>query len=172
MEAPSAKLPISPKVGEMSGRTEGGAKDRDAPGLHGHARSTDAALPTQQRTRKKHFKRTHPMSSRYATIITDDDGREVVSCIGEFVGGAPDVRVGRVERVPPGVLIGMVRAIDAATGFGFPAGSPGADGRAVGIAAANPHAPLQPPAADFPAPAASSSTTTPEPARPAGSDHG
>jgi hypothetical protein len=109
------------------------------------------------------------MSSRYATIITDDDGREVVSCIGEFVEGAPDVRVGRVERVPPGVLIGMVRAIDAATGFGFPAGSPGADGRAVGIAAANPHAPPRPPAADFPAPAASSSagTTAPEPARPA-----
>jgi hypothetical protein len=25
---PSAKLPISPLVGEMSGRTEGGAKDR------------------------------------------------------------------------------------------------------------------------------------------------
>ncbi|RWO22394.1 MAG: hypothetical protein EOS09_20390 [Mesorhizobium sp.] len=27
-EAPPAKLPISPQVGEMSGRTEGGAKDR------------------------------------------------------------------------------------------------------------------------------------------------
>ncbi|TIL42276.1 MAG: hypothetical protein E5Y32_12890 [Mesorhizobium sp.] len=27
-EAPLAKLPISPQVGEMSGRTEGGAKDR------------------------------------------------------------------------------------------------------------------------------------------------
>ncbi|TPI38755.1 hypothetical protein FJW07_16100, partial [Mesorhizobium sp. B3-1-9] len=27
-EAPSLKLPISPLAGEMSGRTEGGAKDR------------------------------------------------------------------------------------------------------------------------------------------------
>ncbi|RWN56229.1 MAG: hypothetical protein EOS04_06120 [Mesorhizobium sp.] len=27
-QAPSAKLPISLQVGEMSGRTEGGAKDR------------------------------------------------------------------------------------------------------------------------------------------------
>ncbi|RWP64699.1 MAG: hypothetical protein EOR07_15375 [Mesorhizobium sp.] len=28
-EAPLAQLPISPLVGEMSGRTEGGAKERD-----------------------------------------------------------------------------------------------------------------------------------------------
>ncbi|SIT55127.1 hypothetical protein BQ8794_200130 [Mesorhizobium prunaredense] len=28
-KAPPATLPISPQVGEMSGRTEGGAKDRD-----------------------------------------------------------------------------------------------------------------------------------------------
>ncbi|RWN02752.1 MAG: hypothetical protein EOR84_03280 [Mesorhizobium sp.] len=30
-EAPTAKLPISPQVGEMSGRTEGGAKDHSLP---------------------------------------------------------------------------------------------------------------------------------------------
>ncbi|PAQ04088.1 hypothetical protein LRP31_16110 [Mesorhizobium mediterraneum] len=61
------------------------------------------------------------MSSRYATIITDDDGREVVSAIGQFEGAAP-VRHGRVEHVPAGVQIGMVRggAVDAAGGFGFP----------------------------------------------------
>ncbi|MER8829879.1 hypothetical protein NKH73_27680 [Mesorhizobium sp. M0938] len=62
------------------------------------------------------------MSDRYATIITDDDGREVVSAIGQFEGAAPQGRAGRVEQVSPGVLIGMVRGgpVDAAGGFGFP----------------------------------------------------
>ena len=55
---------------------------------------------------------------RYATIITGDDGREVVSAIGEFEGAAPQPRLGRVEQVAPCVLIGMVR--DAAGGFCFP----------------------------------------------------
>ncbi|MFW8695702.1 hypothetical protein ACOI9Y_34565, partial [Mesorhizobium japonicum] len=55
---------------------------------------------------------------RYATIITDDDGRELVSAIGEFEGAPPQVRWGRVEAVASGVLIGMVR--DAGGGFGFP----------------------------------------------------
>ena len=32
------------------------------------------------------------MSNRYATIITDDDGREVVSAIGVFEGAAPQAR--------------------------------------------------------------------------------
>ncbi|RWP72921.1 hypothetical protein [Mesorhizobium sp.] len=61
------------------------------------------------------------MSSRYATIIIDDDGREVISAIGQFEG-APDMRRGRVEQVSPGVRIGMVRGgpVDAAGGFGFP----------------------------------------------------
>lgn len=58
------------------------------------------------------------MPHRYATIITDDDGREIVSAIGEFEGVAPRPRLGRVELVAPGVLIGMVR--DAAGGFSFP----------------------------------------------------
>ncbi len=60
----------------------------------------------------------NPMSQRYATIITDDDGREIVSAIGEFEGAAPEPRLGRMEPVGPGVLIGMVR--DAAGGFCFP----------------------------------------------------
>ncbi|RWP66253.1 hypothetical protein [Mesorhizobium sp.] len=61
------------------------------------------------------------MSSRYATIIIDDDGREVISAIGQFEG-APDMRRGRVEQVAAGVRIGMVRGgpVDAAGGFGFP----------------------------------------------------
>ncbi|SDA88993.1 hypothetical protein [Mesorhizobium qingshengii] len=58
------------------------------------------------------------MPHRYATIIIDDDGREIVSAIGEFEGAAPRTRLGRVEQVASGVLIGMVR--DAAGGFSFP----------------------------------------------------
>lgn len=73
---------------------------------------------------------------RYATIITDDDGQEIVSAIGEFEA-APQARVGRFEAVPAGVLIGMVRGgpVDAVGGFGFPLGSQGAGDRAVGVAA-------------------------------------
>ncbi|RWF46378.1 MULTISPECIES: hypothetical protein [unclassified Mesorhizobium] len=69
---------------------------------------------------------------RYATIITGDDGLEVVSAIGEFDGVAPQARLGRVEAVAPGVLIGMVR--DASGGFCFPRA--GIDSRAVGLAMA------------------------------------
>lgn len=58
------------------------------------------------------------MTQRYATIITGDDGQEIVSAIGEFEGAAPRPRLGRIELVAPGVLIGMVR--DAAGGFCFP----------------------------------------------------
>ncbi|WP_421917341.1 hypothetical protein [Mesorhizobium sp.] len=79
------------------------------------------------------------MSTRYATIITGDDGREVVSAIGLFAGAAPDVSAGRVEAVGAGVLIGMVRggAVDAAGGFGFPSGSAGVEGLAIGLALLN-----------------------------------
>lgn len=66
---------------------------------------------------------------RYATIITDDDGREIVSAIGEFEGAAPRPRLGRVEQVAPGVLIGMVR--DTAGGFSFPQAGIGAVGLAM-----------------------------------------
>ncbi|MER8410561.1 hypothetical protein NKH52_19265 [Mesorhizobium sp. M1066] len=55
--------------------------------------------------------------TRYATIITDADGQEIVSAIGEFEGIAPQPRLGRLEEVAPGVKIGMVR--DDAGEFGF-----------------------------------------------------
>ncbi|TGS09457.1 hypothetical protein EN852_030785 [Mesorhizobium sp. M2E.F.Ca.ET.209.01.1.1] len=59
---------------------------------------------------------------RYATIITADDGAEIVSAIGAFEGADPPRRTGRVEQVAPGVRIGMVRGgpVDAVAGFGFP----------------------------------------------------
>ncbi|WP_296743443.1 hypothetical protein [Mesorhizobium sp.] len=59
---------------------------------------------------------------RYATIITADDGAEIVSAIGEFEGSHMPLRSGRVEEVAPGVLIGMVRGgpVGAVAGFGFP----------------------------------------------------
>lgn len=73
---------------------------------------------------------------RYATIITDDDGREVVSAIGAFEGAAPQPRLGLIEQVAPGVLIGMVRGgpVDAAGGFGFGLGSLGGSHLAIGAA--------------------------------------
>ncbi|MER8863230.1 hypothetical protein NKI19_05845 [Mesorhizobium sp. M0751] len=73
------------------------------------------------------------MSNRYATIITDDDGREVVSAIGEFAGAAPYARHGRFEQVAAGVRIGMMRGgtVDAVGGFGFPSGAP--DSKAAAI---------------------------------------
>ncbi|AMY01294.1 hypothetical protein AB0V79_01970 [Mesorhizobium ciceri] len=46
--------------------------------------------------------------TRYATI-TDADGQEIVSAIGEFEGTAPQPCLGRVEQVAPGVKIGVVR---------------------------------------------------------------
>lgn len=78
------------------------------------------------------------MSVRYATIIIDDGGHEVVSAIGEFES-VPQARAGRFETVAPGVLIGMVKGgpVDAVGGFGFALGSQGVNGRAVGIARAN-----------------------------------
>ena len=77
------------------------------------------------------------MSHRYATIIADDDGREVVSAIGVFEGTAPQARIGRVEPVVPGVLIGMIRGgpVDAIDGFGFPRGAH--DGSAIGLVRAS-----------------------------------
>ena len=79
------------------------------------------------------------MSHRYATIIADDDGREVVSAIGVFEGTAPQARIGRVEPVAPGVLIGMVRGgpVDTVSGFGFPRGAQGVDESAIGLVRAS-----------------------------------
>ncbi|BCG87315.1 hypothetical protein MesoLj113c_34250 [Mesorhizobium sp. 113-3-9] len=69
------------------------------------------------------------MTQRYATIITDDDGRDIVSTIGEFEHAPPPPRLGWIEPAAPGVLIGMVR--DAAGGFGFP--QSGIGGQAIGL---------------------------------------
>ncbi|MER9079945.1 hypothetical protein [Mesorhizobium sp. M0895] len=78
------------------------------------------------------------MATRYATIITDDTGQEIVSTIGQFEGGPPQVRSGTVEKVDDGVMIGMIRGgqVDAVSGFGFPDGTKGAEGRAETIAKA------------------------------------
>ncbi|MDG4883003.1 hypothetical protein [Mesorhizobium sp. WSM4884] len=73
---------------------------------------------------------------RYATIITGDDGAEIVSAIGEFEGAHVPRRAGRAEEVAPGVRIGMVRGgpVDAVAGFGFP--RQGLDHSAIAAAAA------------------------------------
>ncbi|MBZ9986446.1 hypothetical protein LB572_04970 [Mesorhizobium sp. BH1-1-5] len=57
---------------------------------------------------------------RYATIVTADDGAEIVSAIAEFEG--TDLPRHNVEQVVPGVRIGMIRGgtVDAVAGFGFP----------------------------------------------------
>lgn len=59
---------------------------------------------------------------RYATIVTADDGAEIVSAIGEFEAAQPAPRAARIEPVAPGVRIGMVRGgpVDSVAGFGFP----------------------------------------------------
>ncbi|RUT91016.1 hypothetical protein EOD23_35720 [Mesorhizobium sp. USDA-HM6] len=59
---------------------------------------------------------------RYATIITADDGAEIISAIGEFESCGLPRSIGRVEEVAPGVRIGMVRGgpVEAVAGFGFP----------------------------------------------------
>ena len=73
---------------------------------------------------------------RYATIIIDDDGREVVSAIGEFEGACREPGFGRAAVVAAGVRVGMVRGglVDASGGFGFPARGPDA-GAAAGMLA-------------------------------------
>jgi hypothetical protein len=59
---------------------------------------------------------------RYATIITADDGAQIVSAIGEFESASLPPSSGCVEQVAAGVRIGMVRGgtVDAVAGFGFP----------------------------------------------------
>jgi hypothetical protein len=71
---------------------------------------------------------------RYATIVTADDGAEIVSAIGEFESaGLPRHSV---EQVAPGVRIGMVRGgtVDAVAGFGFPPQGPSPSAARVAIA--------------------------------------
>lgn len=73
------------------------------------------------------------MSTRYATIITGNDGEEIVSTIAQMEGAAPEARSGdaKIEKVADGVMIGMVRGgpVDAVAGFGFPAGTEGSKNR-------------------------------------------
>ncbi|TGQ51001.1 hypothetical protein EN836_26615 [Mesorhizobium sp. M1C.F.Ca.ET.193.01.1.1] len=59
---------------------------------------------------------------RYATIITADDGAEIVSAIGEFESCGLPRSTRCVEEVAPGVLMGMMRGgpVEAVAGFGFP----------------------------------------------------
>ncbi|MBL8578101.1 MAG: hypothetical protein JNK47_12810 [Mesorhizobium sp.] len=65
---------------------------------------------------------------RWATIVTNDEGQEVISAIAQMEGGAPDVRKGnaKVERIDKGVKIGMVRGggIEKAGEWGFPGDDP------------------------------------------------
>ncbi|HYF57221.1 MAG TPA: hypothetical protein VEA41_23430 [Salinarimonas sp.] len=70
------------------------------------------------------------MSERYATIVKNDAGEEEVSVISQMEGVPPEIRSDlkktvKVEKVPDGVLIGMVRGgkKDAVGGFGFPENS-------------------------------------------------
>ena len=69
------------------------------------------------------------MADRYATIITDDEGEEVISSIAQMEGVPPEVRDDQrdrisVEKVADGVLIGMVRGgpVSPVGGFDFPEG--------------------------------------------------
>ena len=70
------------------------------------------------------------MSDRYATIIKQEDGSEVVSSIAQMEGVPPEVRADqakniRVQKVADGVKIGMVKggSVDAVGGFGWPKGT-------------------------------------------------
>jgi hypothetical protein len=69
------------------------------------------------------------MATRYAILVTNDEGQKQVSDIKQMEGAAPDVPRGyEVVQVPDGVLIGMIKRgkKDAVAGFGFPDGSEGA----------------------------------------------
>jgi len=63
------------------------------------------------------------MAERYATILVEEDGTEVVSNIAIIEGKPNSLPKGyKRETVPAGVKIGMVRggAGEQAGGFGFP----------------------------------------------------
>lgn len=63
------------------------------------------------------------MSERYATIILDDEGQEVVSNIAQYEGKPPEPHSDNasIVKVGDGVKIGMVKGgpIEAADGYGF-----------------------------------------------------
>lgn len=73
------------------------------------------------------------MSERYATIITDDDGNEIVSNIMQYEGKpqAPRSPNARIIKIGDGVKIGMVKGgtVEPSGGYGFPAGSEPALGK-------------------------------------------
>ncbi|MDX8534306.1 hypothetical protein RFM41_24590 [Mesorhizobium sp. VK25A] len=95
---------------------------------------------------------------RYATIVTADDGAEIVSAIGEFESASLPPGSGRAEQVAPGVRIGMVRGgtVDPVAGFGFPPRGLGPSAARAAIAALKAMA----------APAASGKPAKPARARP------
>ena len=63
------------------------------------------------------------MAERYATVVTQDDGTEIVSNIGQFEGKPADPTSKNAKRikVPDGVKIGMVKggSVQASGGYGF-----------------------------------------------------
>jgi len=63
-------------------------------------------------------------AERYATIIKDNEGREVVSSISLMEGTTPEIRkdsTAKVVKVPDGVVIGMVKGgkHGSVAGFGW-----------------------------------------------------
>lgn len=71
------------------------------------------------------------MADRYATLVKQDDGTEIVSNIAQMEGVPPEIRDDqkdnyRVVKVADGVKIGMIKGgpVDKVGGFGFPEGSP------------------------------------------------
>jgi hypothetical protein len=69
------------------------------------------------------------MADRYATLVKQDDGTEVVSNISQMEGVPPEVRKdngnNRVVKVADGVKIGMTKGgpVDPVGGFGWPEGT-------------------------------------------------
>lgn len=67
------------------------------------------------------------MSQRYATILKQDDGTEIVSSVCQYEGKPPppSSKNATVVKIADGVKIGMVKGgtLDAVGGFGFPDGS-------------------------------------------------
>jgi hypothetical protein len=77
------------------------------------------------------------MSTRYAVLITNNDGEQEVSDIKQMEGSAPDLGSNaKAVKVPDGVLIGMIKGgpVGSVGGYGFPKGSAGSANRSpVGV---------------------------------------
>lgn len=65
------------------------------------------------------------MSTRYAILITNNDGDLEVSDIKQMEGSAPDIGFGKAVKVPDGVQIGMIKGgpVNSVAGFGFAEGT-------------------------------------------------